>query len=232
MRVVIHQPHYFPWIRYYVKMAKADYFVIYDDVAFQKNGCINRTKIRDRRDFLLTIPVHGSCHKKINNIETVDELWKEKHIKSIKIAYQSSKYFNDYFDIISDTIRASGNNLSDINISTIRMVNSILEMDVKLVKSSELNTVSKKTSRLVDICKKLNCDTYISGYYAIEQYLEQSKFTKEGIKVVWPSFECKPYAQSKYKDFIPDLSILDLIMNHPVSFCKEYILNSTLNELC
>lgn len=232
MIVSIHQPHYMPWLRYFSKIAHSDYFVLYDDVQYQKNGWIHRTRIRENNDFLLTIPVHNNSHSLITQVITVNDYWKKKHVKSIEMAYHNCPFFSLYYDSIAETIYGSGDNLAEINISIIKLFLKILEINVKIFRSSDLISKSNKTKRLVNICKELDCDTYLSGLYAINSYIDLEEFKKERIKLMWSDFKCYPYAQSIYNDFIPDLSIVDLLMNHPITFCKEYIYNGELKEVC
>ena len=42
MMIAIHQPHYFPWIGYLDKMAKADKFVLMDTVQLEKRSYMLR----------------------------------------------------------------------------------------------------------------------------------------------------------------------------------------------
>ncbi|MET0385503.1 MAG: WbqC family protein, partial [Polyangiales bacterium] len=45
MRLAIMQPYFFPYQGYFQLLAAVDKFVLYDDVAFIKNGWINRNRI-------------------------------------------------------------------------------------------------------------------------------------------------------------------------------------------
>lgn len=230
MIATIHQPHYWPWLRYFAKVAAADYFVIYEDVQYQKNGWIHRTKIRAQNEFLLTIPVHSNSRSLIKEVITVDDHWKQKHIRSIEIAYQSSPFFADHYVPMVTLIREAGNNIAEINIATIRYVIQTLGLNVNIIRSSNLNTSSSKTTRLIDICTELNCDTYLSGKYAIEQYINMCEFKNAKIRLTWAEFLSVPYSQNNHKNFIPDLSIIDLLMNHSVLYCKEYLSQNEIKE--
>jgi hypothetical protein len=44
--LVVLQPSYLPWLGYFDQMSKADAFVWYDDVQFDKHGWRNRNRIK------------------------------------------------------------------------------------------------------------------------------------------------------------------------------------------
>ena len=62
MRVAIHQPNYFPWLGYLDKMAKADKFIIMDEVQLENKSymCRNRILNREGEVIYLSVP----CLKK------------------------------------------------------------------------------------------------------------------------------------------------------------------------
>lgn len=56
MKIAIHQPNFIPWFPYFLKMHKADVFVLLTECQFEKNGYQNRARIHGR---WWTIPVKG-----------------------------------------------------------------------------------------------------------------------------------------------------------------------------
>jgi hypothetical protein len=90
-----------------------------------------------------------------------------------------------------------------------------LGIKTKIVKASDLKVEGEDSVRLVNICKKLEADTYLSGAYALEVYLDEKVFNDAGIKVILQDWHCPQYEQQFMEaGFIPDLSIIDLLFNH------------------
>ena len=46
MLAAIHQLHFLPWLRYFDKIARADLFVVLDNIQYNKNGWQNRNRIK------------------------------------------------------------------------------------------------------------------------------------------------------------------------------------------
>jgi hypothetical protein len=91
----------------------------------------------------------------------------------------------------------------------------VLGIKTKIVKASDLNIEGADSVRLVNICKKLGADTYLSGAYALEVYLDGKVFSDAGVKVILQDWQCPQYEQLYMgAGFIPDLSIVDLLFNH------------------
>ena len=68
------------------------------------------------------------------------------------------------------------------------------------------------TERLVNVCKKLGADTYISGIGG-KKYLDEKLFEKNKIILEYQNYNPIRYLQHSSKSFIPDLSIIDLLAN-------------------
>ena len=50
MKISINQPAFLPWLNYFKRIAEVDIFVLLDDVQFEKNSFINRTKINNQKN--------------------------------------------------------------------------------------------------------------------------------------------------------------------------------------
>jgi hypothetical protein len=182
-----HQPNYFANKNYFDKIKQSDVFVILDDVQFEKNGFTNRNKIPNGiNDLWLTIPIIHKAGQLIKDVKTTNDLWKEKHRKTLLHKYKDAEFINSFFDYNSD-------NLVDWTARSIIFVVAELEIDFKIIKSSQLEIFSTGTQRLVDICEYFHADTYLSGQGA-KKYMDIELFNKAGIKVEFMPEKHEPYS--------------------------------------
>lgn len=215
MIVGIHQPNYIPWIGYFYKILNSDVFVILDDVQYIKNSFINRNKIKTPQgDCWLTVPVcyKGNFGSNINEVKINNELkWNDRHLKTISMNYSKAKYFNKYYEDIYNIIKSEYTYIDQLNINLITYFCKQLKIHTKIVKSSELNVNGNSTERLINICKTLKADTYLSGKGG-EKYQDEDMYRKNGIKLIYTNFK-HPFYTQLWGEFIPNLSILDLLFN-------------------
>jgi hypothetical protein len=211
--ITIHQPQYMPWPAYFDKILRSDIFVLLDDVQFNKNGLQNRNKIKTSQgESWLTLPVKHSFGQKINEVE-IDNRFKEKHLRSIKMNYSKAQYFNETYSIVESVLNKNSNNLSQISTSIIKNILDYLEYDGEVVFSSSLFINSTGSDLVLDICKSLKADKYLSGLGALS-YLEQRDFDRDNIEIEFQKFSLVEYSQCFSKiGFAPDLSIMDLLFN-------------------
>lgn len=185
LRVSIHQPHYLPWAPYIYKIIHSDVFVFLDDVQFDRSDYQHRNYISTNSNrWLLTIPItHESTLCNINESKIANSYWKRKHLKSIFQAYNQEKYFLDVYPLVENLIKYSNNNLANFNINFVSGLLNYLEIDTKLVKSSKLSITSKKEQKVLDILRRLNATTYISGKESYFNYLNIANFQKRNISI-------------------------------------------------
>jgi len=214
MRVCIHQPQFIPYLGFFNKVAQCDTYVILDDVKGTKGDFTNRNRIKDPSGQIwLTIPVKSkNTLIKDMKISMTDYPWAKKHLKSIYFNYIKAPYFDSFFsDIEKICNEKKWEKIIDIDIEFIRWCFKILKIDVKMIISSDLDVKSSKSQKLVDICKKVGADSYLSGVGG-KNYLDSNLFNKEGIKVEFQDFKHPIYPQL-FGEFIPNLSIIDMILN-------------------
>ena len=110
--VTIHQPEYLPWIGFFDRIYQTDIFVILDDVQYQKNGFINRNKVKNYNGWQwITVPVEGkSTRKNINEvIISNQEEWGEKQWKCLLYNYSRAPYFKKYADFFEEVFKKKWN---------------------------------------------------------------------------------------------------------------------------
>ncbi len=229
--VAIHQPEYLPWLGFFKKMMNSELFVFYDDVQFRKKAWQNRNRIRTKNGtVLLSVPVHAHSYPNINEI-TIDNKknWSNRHKKSILYNYASAPYFEDFKDSVESVFEKKFEYLIDLNTEIIKFVMNELEIKSKIVFSSELKISKKGSDRILDICKKVGADYYITGTSWAQSHLRIDEFKKSNIVVEFQKFQHPIYTQIHGK-FVPEMSIIDLLFNEGKDRAKEILQNSIVSS--
>ncbi len=216
MRVVILQPGYLPWLGFFEQLQRADIFVIYDNVQFDRRGWRNRNRVKGPDGQVwLTVPVVQKGHfgEKVCNAHIDNQqAWKRKHVESLRRFYARAPYFKNYFEPLAETIKKPHEKLIDLDISLIYLLARwIGEPEPKFRRSSEMGIEGGRTSRLLNICKALGADEYYTGA-AARRYFESNLFDDAGIRVEFQDYTHPVYPQL-FGEFIPYLSIIDLLFN-------------------
>lgn len=217
MRIGILQPGYLPWLGFFEQMYKSDVFVIYDDVQYDKEGWRNRNRIKTAHGIQwLTVPVMVTLETppliyevKIDNKTN----WRKKHLSSIRQNYSKASYFKKYITIFEEAYSKEWQYLVDIDMHFILELSEALGIDCnKIIRSSTLNVSGSKIERLVNICKLFKADTFYEGA-AGKNYIDEDYFESHGIKVEYQDYKHPVYKQL-YDDFVPHLSVIDLLFNY------------------
>jgi hypothetical protein len=217
--VAIHQPNFFPWLGYFDKIARADAFVILDDVQFPKTGGVwcNRVKLLlTGEPRWVTAPVDRSFQgtRLINEMAfSSNENWRSKVLKSVVSSYKRAPYFDEAYSTIEPLVQYPDNNVAEFNIHAIRTLVNALGYPVNsLIRSSSLFTDSSATARLIDLTKSVGGNSYLCGGGA-GAYQQDYAFQTEGVSLVYQNFDHPEYPQFGRHDFVAGLSIIDALMN-------------------
>lgn len=213
--ITIHQPQYLPWVPYFDKILRSDVFVILDNVQFQKNGLQNRNQIKTVNGVTwLTVPVQHSFGQAISETKIADQKQVHKHLKTIEMAYKKSPYYAEIIELVRPVIEADHTFLSNLNCELLGNFLGYLEYKGDVIKASELGVTGKGSDLVLNICKTLNADVYISGAGG-KDYMKLEDFENSNIKVVFQEYKNVEYPQLfQEQGFVRDLSILDLLFNN------------------
>lgn len=214
MIITIHQPLYWPWLGFFDKLSKADTFVYLDSVQFSNNDYQHRNKIRTKDCWqYITVPIKHNGFQAIKDVEIDNtQNWRAKHLKSIEQNYSKAPYYDKYIEAIRDIYSFRYKWLDYINEITIFWCLRQLGIEIEMRRASNYNFKGQKSDLILDICKQLNADTYISGAFG-RDYLNLNDFKDAGIEVIFQSYQHPTYKQA-YEGFEPYMSILDLLMNY------------------
>ena len=218
MRLAISQPTFLPWAGYFSLIDYVDEFIYFDNVQFVKRSWMQRNKLKiNDKEFFLTVSVNSKNKylQKINEVK-IDYLNfdVDKILKTIQMNYNKSKYFDNYFDLISGIFRKNKIYLVDLNIDLIDQICIILNIKTTRISISKiLGEINEKNIDLLKtICEYRNCNEYVSTLGAKDYMGDIDKFSNTNIKIKFFRYNNYEYNQLG-KKFIPYLSILDLLFN-------------------
>ena len=180
---------YLPPISWFSLFFKEDAEIVFEQFeSFPKQTYRNRTTIYGANGrLLLIIPMNHNGKRTINEIEVSQrENWQDIHWKSIKIAYQSSPYFEYYEDKLKQIFSVQPTSLIEFNLNALKIILQILKVE----KDFSLTTEFEKTPDAVDLRERFSAKK--ESEYNLPEYY-QTFSDKLG--------------------FIKDLSILDVVCN-------------------
>jgi len=226
MKLAIMQPYFLPYLGYWQLIDTVDCFVIYDDVFYIKNGWVNRNQIMiNGNPFYMTVPLEkASQNKRICELETVSApFWRHKLIKTIRNTYQKSACFSEAFPVIEQIINHEVNDLAGYLLYQLRVLNSFLGITTKIIHSSRCynNESLKGQNRILDICQREHATIYINPEGGKALY-NKEPFRKAHIDLKFIVTRQQSYKQRE-TDFVPNLSIIDMLMELGSSGTRQYL---------
>jgi hypothetical protein len=132
---------------------------------------------------------------------------------SIRQSYTKTPFFKDYIGLFEDAYSREWEYLIDLDIFFINELTRCLSMgDKQIVRASGLHIGGDRVERLVNLCRFFGADVFYEGLSG-KNYIEEGLFRDQGIRVEYQSYE-HPVYQQCYGEFIPYLSVVDLLFNH------------------
>ena len=235
MKIAIHQPHYCPWLGYMDKMAKADTFVILDEAQLTERSNMFRNKFLSSAgvEKYLTLSYKKERHLELpfSKIQINDNVgWQKKHKDFIFTNYKKSKFFDEIWEYVSYIYEKEYMYLYDVDMDTIHSLRTLLDITTPIVYQSDLvyDREKKKNDMVLEICKSLNADYYLSGNGA-RKYMDVESFEQEGIQVRYQNFTHPVYRQIGDFEFQPCMSTLDLLFNNGIENSRTIFWNNVKN---
>ena len=216
MIISINQPAYLPWLGYFHRIAISDFHILLDHVQFEKNSFVNRNKIRTKEGWCwLTVPIRTKGlfgNLAINTLEISGEnKWHKKHWSSINNNYSKARFFKEYAWVIENTYSRKWTKFNELVKTITNNMLKALNIQTPILYSSQMDVRGKKDELVLNLCKEVDATTYISGPLG-RGYIEEEKFEKTGIRVLYHDYRHPTYRQV-YGGFEPYMSLIDLLFN-------------------
>jgi len=213
MNVAVMQPYLFPYLGYYQLVQCADIFVLYDDVAFIKQGYINRNNIlTDGRASRITVPVlGGSSNKCIKELAFESNV--AKVLKTVRQSYAQAPFVDNIFPMIERVLEHAERDITTVCQLGIFEVFQHLGLGKQIIRSSDLDYDRElpAADRLIAICEKLGSSHYVNSIGG-EKLYSKDYFAERGNQLTFLHTQDVEYPQQGKKEFVPNLSMIDVLM--------------------
>lgn len=221
------QPTYLPWSGYFNLISKVDRFVFLDDVQFEKRSWQIRNRfLVQGEECRISVPVRKTSRDTpIRDILISNESdWRRKHWLTLRAAYLGASYGEEALTLLEPFYTGKPPELlADFNQAIIQQIADALSLKAKFARASDLQCGGSRSGHLIQICRKLECDDYLSPRGS-EAYLEEDNFIGlSGLQLTFQDFEPARYPQFRSVNYISHLSIVDVIANIGIGATKAYI---------
>jgi hypothetical protein len=216
MIVSINQPAYLPWLGYFERIARSDVHVVLDHVQFEKASLTNRNKVRTKDGWTwLSVPVRTASRfgrLEIDGLEIdTSQRWAHRHWQTLRTNYARAANFAQHADYWEDVYRKPWSRLVELLLETLTWSLRAFEISTPIVRSSKLELSSTKGELVLEICRQMKADRYLSGPLG-RNYLEPTDFERAGIDLCYHEHVPPTYAQC-YPGFEPGLAAIDAVFN-------------------
>ncbi len=233
MKLGIMQPYFMPYIGYWQRIHAVDRHIIYDDVNYIKNGWMNHNHILlNGEEHLFSMPLIGASPNKLINEVGVNSnpVIQGKMLRTLEQAYKKCAYYTEAMECLEPILRSEETNLARYLEFQIREVCKYMGISTEIVMSSDIEKDNSLRGRdkVVAICKSQGAEIYYNASTGDHLY-NKADFASEGIELVFIKDKASIQYTQRSKEFIPALSIIDVLMN-----CSKHELTQLLNdyELC
>lgn len=185
---------YFPPVQYFSKLSHLESILLEVEEHYEKQSYRTRTNILGANGILtLSIPVihSGNERRPIKDVKiSYNDNWQKIHWRSIESAYRRSPFFEYYEDFLRTLYEKKETFLLDFNIKTLEVTLKVTGIKLLIHKTEEF-------------LKEVNLPDYRYNIHPKVDFSTDKSFQ--------PVFYQQVFTE-KF-DFVPNLSILDLIFN-------------------
>ncbi len=221
MKIGIMQPYFFPYIGYFQLIHAVDVYVNLDHVSFMKRSYMVRNTLKNNTGINVNV-YNGSQNKKCTEVEVnFENKYIDKFYRTLHILYSKSPQYQNILDnIITPEFINRKMSISQFNLGIIKQICSYLNIQTKILDSSEGMTQLKKGDGLKEIITKLGGKNYINAIGGQKLYNKED-FASQGINLNFIKMEDVEF-ENKYA------SILDILFTYPKEHIQHQLVKYTL----
>lgn len=238
MRVAIMQPYFFPYLGYFQLINAVDLFLLYDDVQYMKGGWINRNRIlQNGVPAWFSMPVkHANFKLPISARTYCDPIkYGSALLSSIHTAYRKAPYFRCGMQLTESILKCGDESVVNYNNAALLKICAYIGIrtHIELTSKAKTDPLLSAENRVLELCRYFKTNQYINAAGGRDLYSPQL-FSENNVELRFIEMDhiieyCQSMALPRTEDldkisaFIPNLSIIDLIMFNSQSELSKLI---------
>ncbi len=221
----MHQPHFLPWLPYFVKLASTSKFVVLDNVQYRRYYYQARTRvrvsIRSDETRWLVLPVKSSTRLLICDIKLAGRNPLERVKKDLTNTYHKAPHFESTWPTIEEALSVPHSHLLQVNIALLHAVFSLLDITPpSFYLSSELTSSQDRELRIAEAARALEAVLLLVGWGGSTTAHDQKVLQEQGVTMV----HVKPTRMlAESSDTHTGLTVLDTIFLRGPAHTAEII---------
>lgn len=234
MRLAVMQPYFLPYMGYFSLIASVEHFMFFDDVQFQRKSWMSRNRLLniDSGEAFYIRPdlVKPDYKENLLNVKLEPtEDWKNR-LKSQLAGYKRNvEYYSDAKEVLDEVLELSVDHLVDLNIQSTELVARKLNLNTEFSSYSEhefwFEEKPDASTWGLEVAKSLHATEYVNAPGG-ESFIGPEGFDKSGIRLGFIQPNLTP--KLEIPDFIPGLSILDVIAFYGIAEVSSMVKESTI----
>jgi hypothetical protein len=227
MRVAIMQPYFFPYLGYFQLINAVDLFLLYDDVQYMKGGWINRNRIlQNGVPAWFSMPVkHANFKLPISARTYCDPIkYGSALLSTLHTAYRKAPYFRFGIQLAESILECGDESVVGYNHAALLKICAYIGIrtHIELTSNAKTDPILSAEGRVIELCRYAHATQYINaaggrGLYSQQLFSAHNlelRFIEMDHAIEYCQTMDLPMAEGfdKISAFIPNLSILDLIM--------------------
>jgi hypothetical protein len=223
------QPYFFPYLGYFDIANCVDRWIVFDTVQYIRRGWIHRNRILHPTQGWQYIIVPTRKHLRETAILDVaiddKQDWKRRILGQLQHYEKRARHFSKTMSLVEDCLAVQETSISRLNTSVLSKVCDALRIrfDYSFLSEMDLDLghVEGPGDWAPRICEALGAEEYVNPPGGVGIY-DKGRFADLNIKLTIRNLPPLEYTCRGY-EFIPNLSILDLLMWNDPEAIKSHL---------
>jgi len=230
MKLGIMQPYFFPYLGYFDLINQTEQWVVFDTVQYIRHGWVNRNRILhpSRGWQYVTVPLKKhSRSASVSETEIVDDSgkWRQKIIGQLQHYRKRAPFFRETMALVKEGLSSESTSIARLNVNSLGLVCDYLGIEFRYQYFSDmhldLGPIEGPGDWALRISQAMGASEYVNPPGGADLF-DPDAFQAAGIKLTIRRLPPLEYQCGRY-EFIPNLSIIDVLMWNAPEKVKEHL---------